>query len=224
MADAWTERPEATNEPTIRTLHRPLPSGVVADISFADTALERYAGMEAAPVAAHAVAALGHFRLAALAAAQLAETGLDTLEFDLVGGAALRHLAEAVTAGGRWLAEAYDLRLPRSVRPDPASKELLARLAFADPAVQGQLRNQQAWLRAIQDLGRRASREPLALRADRSDELPGPTGPAAASVALAAHLERLAQFLRSVATAAVRQAEAGPRPVREQVDDAWLHD
>ena len=67
----------------------------------------------------------GHYRLAAVAAARAAQADPATAEFDLLAGAALRHVADSVWQAGRWLAEAFDLRLSPRVRPDPGGRELV---------------------------------------------------------------------------------------------------
>jgi hypothetical protein len=224
MSDAWSLKAKPTNEPTVRQLARPLPDGVQADTSFAADLLEAYAGQERSSLATYAVAALAHYRLAAVAAAAAERADPAALELDFAGGAALWHAAEAVVAAGRWLAEAFDLRLSPRATTDPASKNMMGRMAFADPALHGELREQQAWLAQVQRLGRRASDRPLALRAADEETLAAPQGRAPAGPALAAHLANLDRFLRAVTAAAGRQHELGPRPVREEPDEAWLSD
>jgi len=224
VRDPFEQRVKRTNAQLVQAVRRTLPPGVTLDLSFADAVLAAYEPLEASETALEAAAALGHYRLAAAAAAQAAMADAATLAFDLAAGDALRHLADAVAAGGRWLANAYDLRLPRGVAPDPAAKEFLARIAFADPKVHAALVAQQTWLRDIQGIGRRAQSEPLGLRADRSDRIPGVSGAVPAALALAEHQAELDRYLRTVTAAALAQLAAGPRPSRATPDAAWLNE
>ncbi len=224
MSDEWALKAKPTNEPTVRQLARPLPDGVLADTSFAADLLQAYAGQKQSALATHAVAALAHYRLAAVAAAAAERADPSVLELDFAGGASVWHAAEAVAAGGRWLADAFDLRLSPRATTDPSSKNMLGRMAFADPALHRQLRELQAWLSQVQQLGRRAALQPLALRAADEEKLAAPQGRASAGQALAAHLANLERFLRAVTVAAERQHGLGPRPVREEPDEAWLSD
>ena len=224
MSDEWSLKAKPTNEPTVRQLARAMPDGVQADTSFAAELLAAYAGQEQSSLATHAVATLAHYRLAAVAAAAAERADPAVLELDFAGGAALWHVAEAVAAGGRWLADAFDLRLSPRATTDPASKDTLGRMAFADPELHSELQEQQAWLAQVQRLGRRAATQPLALRAVDEETLAAPQGRAPAGRALAAHLANLDRFLRAVTAAAGRQHALGPRPVREEPDEAWLSD
>ena len=110
------------------------------------------------------------------------------------------------------------------MRPDLASRELLARLAFADPALQNDLRPLPSWMQEVQQSARRASLQPLGLHPERRDTLVAGGSPKPAAEALAFHLDKLRQCLRAVAASAARALDAGPRPVREAPDEAWLND
>ena len=99
-----------------------------------------------------------------------------TAEFDLLAGAALRHVAESVAQTGRWLAEAFDLRLSPRVRPDPGGRELTGRLMFLDPALGSALQERRIWLGDIAGIGRRVAQSPVTFREVGSDRIPAPMG------------------------------------------------
>ena len=132
-------------------------------------------------------------------------------------------MAESVTQTGRWLAEAFDLRLSPRVRPDPGGRELTGRLMFLDPALGSALQERRIWLGDIAGIGRRVTQSPVTFRDDESDRIPAPMGRAPVAEALSAHLEELDGFLRAVVAAIERYTAAGGRP-REEPDEAWLND
>ncbi len=209
--------------PELAALARELPDGVEAALAFARPLLEAYARAPATPESARAWGALGHYRLAALAGALAVQADPAAAEFDLLAGAALRHTADSAAQAGRWLAEAFDLRLPPRVRPDPAGRDLIGRLSFLDPALGGALRDRRLWLADIQGIGRRAAQEPVTFRGGGGDCLPGARGRAPAAQALPEHLAELRGFLQAVSSAVERIRAAGGRP-REEPDAAWLDD
>lgn len=200
-----------------------MPDGVQTDLAFAWPLLEAYAGEAGTAVSDCAWSVFGHYRLAAAAAARAAEADPDAAEFDLLAGAALRHVADSVWQAGRWLAEAFDLRLSPRVRPDPGGRELVGRLMFLDPALGSALQERRIWLGDIGGIGRRVGQSPVTFREGGSDRVPGPVGRAPAVEALSAHLEELDGFLRAVVAAIERHSAAGGRP-REEPDEAWLND
>ena len=222
MDNLFDSRPTAA-APDLGALRRPLPPGVDVDLAFAGPLLESYADAAGTPESDCAWSVFGHYRLAAVAAARAAEADPDTAEFDLLAGAALRHVADSVWQAGRWLAEAFDLRLSPRVRPDPGGRELAGRLMFLDPALGSALQERRLWLGDIAGIGRRVAQGPVTFREGGSDRVPGPVGRAPAAQALRAHLEELDGFLRAVAAAIERHSAAGGRP-REEPDEAWLND
>ena len=200
-----------------------MPDGVQIDLAFAWPLLEAYAGEAGTAVSDCAWSVFGHYLLAAVAAARAAEADPDTAEFDLLAGAALRHLADSVWQAGRWLAEAFDLRLSPRVRPDPGGRELTGRLMFLDPALGSALQERRIWLGDIAGIGRRVTQGPVTLREGGSERVPGPIGRAPVAEALRGHLEELDGFLRDVVAAIERYSAGGGRP-REEPDEAWLND
>ena len=215
--------PAAAAPPDVRALRRPLPGGVEVDLAFAWPLLESYAGEAGTSVSDCAWSVFGHYRLAAVASARAAQADPAAAEFDLLAGAALRHVADSVWQAGRWLAEAFDLRLSPRVRPDPGGRELAGRLMFLDPALGSALQERRLWLGDISGIGRRVSQSPVTFREGESDRVPGPIGRAPAAQALHGHLEELDGFLRDVVAAIERYSAAGGRP-REEPDEAWLND
>lgn len=222
MDNLFTSRPAAA-PPDVGALRRPLPDGVDVDLGFAWPLLEAYARDPATPEADCAWSVFGHYRLAATAAARAAEADPVKAEFDLLAGAALRHVADSVWQAGRWLAEAFDLRLSPRVRPDPGGRELTGRLMFLDPALGSALQERRAWLGDIGGIGRRVAQSPVTFREGGSDRVAGPIGRAPVAEALGAHLDELDGFLRAVVSAIERNSAAGGRP-REAPDEAWLND
>lgn len=222
MDNLFTSRP-AADPPDLGALRRPLPAGVEVELGFAWPLLEAYAGAAATPEADCAWSVFGHYRLAAVATARAAAADPVTAEFDLLTGAALRHVAESVWHAGRWLAEAFDLRLSPRVRPDPGGRELSGRLMFLDPALGSALQERRLWLGDVAGIGRRVGQSPVTFREGGSDRVPGPIGRAPVAEALGAHLEELDGFLRAVVSAIERHSAAGGRP-REAPDEAWLND
>lgn len=213
----------AAAPPDPGALGRPLPAGVDVDLGFAWPLLESYADAPGTPESDCAWSVFGHYRLAAVAAARAAEADPATAEFDLLAGTALRHVADSVWQAGRWLAEAFDLRLSPRVRPDPGGRELTGRLMFLDPALGSALQDRRIWLGDIAGIGRRISQSPVTFREGGSDLVPGPIGRAPVAEALRGHLEELDGFLRAVVAAIERYSAAGGRP-REEPDEAWLND
>ena len=59
---------------------------------------------------------------------------------------------------------------------------------------------------------------------ERYSQAAAPQAAALAVAALAFHLDKLRHCLRAVAASAARALDAGPRPVREAPDEAWLND
>ena len=222
MDNLFSSQPTAA-PPDLTTLRRDLPAGVDLDLGFAWPLLETYAAAPATPESDCAWSVFGHYRLAAVAAARAAQADPATAEFDLLAGAALRHVADSVWQSGRWLAEAFDLRLSPRVRPDPGGRELAGRLMFLDPALGSALQERRLWLGDIAGIGRRVSQSPVTFREGGSDRIPGPIGRAPVTEALHGHLQELDGFLRAVVTAIERNASAGGRP-REEPDEAWLND
>ena len=222
MDNLFGSRPAAA-PPDVAALRRSLPAGVALDLTFAWPLLEAYADAPATPESDSAWSAFGHYRLAAAAAARAAQADPAGAEFDLLAGAALRHIAESVAQAGRWLAEAFDLRLPPRVRPDPGGRELAGRLMFLDPALGSALQERRLWLGDIAGIGRRVTQSPVTFREGGSDRIPGPLGRVPVTDALSAHLEELDGFLRDVVVAIERHSAAGGRP-REAPDEAWLND
>lgn len=215
--------PRAAAPPDLGALRRPLPDGVEVDLAFAWALLESYADGPGTAVSDCAWSVFGHYRLAAVAAARASQADPATAEFDLLAGAALRHVADSVWQAGRWLAEAFDLRLSPRVRPDPGGRELTGRLMFLDPALGSALQERRIWLGDISGIGRRVSQSPVTFREGGSDRVPGPIGRAPVAEALRGHLEELDGFLRAVVAAIERHSAAGGRP-REEPDEAWLND
>ena len=215
-------RPTAS-PPDPAALRRPLPAGVELDLAFAWPLLETYADAPGTPASDCAWSVFGHYRLAAIAAARAAQADPATAEFDLLAGAALRHVAESVAHAGRWLAEAFDLRLSPRVRPDPGGRELTGRLMFLEPALGSALQDRRIWLGDIAGIGRRVTQSPVTFRDGASDRVPGPLGRSRVAEALGAHLEELDGFLQAVVAAIERHTAAGGRP-REEPDEAWLND
>ena len=215
-------RPTAS-PPDLAALRRPLPAGIAHDVAFARPLLEAYADAPATTESDCAWSVFGHYRLAAIASARAAQADPATAEFDLLVGAALRHVAESVWQAGRWLAEAFDLRLSPRVRPDPGGRELTGRLMFLDPALGSALQERRIWLGDIAGIGRRVAQSPVTFREGGSDLVPGPIGRAPVAEALRGHLEELDGFLRAVVAAIERYSAAGGRP-REEPDEAWLND
>ena len=215
--------PAAAQPPDLEALRRPLPGGVDVDLAFGWALLESYAGEAGTTASDCAWSVFGHYRLAAVAAARAAEADPATAEFDLLAGAALRHVADSVWQAGRWLAEAFDLRLSPRVRPDPGGRELTGRLMFLDPALGSALQERRIWLGDIAGIGRRVSQSPVTFREGGSDRVPGSIGRAPVTEALRGHLEELDGFLRAVVAAIERHSAAGGRP-REEPDEAWLND
>lgn len=209
--------------PDLGALQRPLPAGVDVDLAFAWPLLVAYADAAGTPASDCAWSTFGHYRLAAVAAARAAEADPVAAEFDLLAGVALRHVAESVWQAGRWLAEAFDLRLSPRVRPDPGGRELAGRLMFLDPALGSALQERRLWLGDIAGIGRRVGQSPVTFREGGSDSVPAPVGRAPVAEALGAHLEELDGFLRAVVSAIERHSDAGGRP-REEPDEAWLND
>ncbi len=222
MDNLFGARP-AAEPPDPGALRRPLPDGVDVDLGFAWPLLESYADEPGSAVSDCAWSVFGHYRLAAVAAARAAEADPATAEFDLLAGAALRHVADSVWQAGRWLAEAFDLRLSPRVRPDPGGRELTGRLMFLDPALGSALQERRIWLGDVAGIGRRVAQGPVTFREGGSDRVPGPIGRAPVAEALGGHLEELDGFLRAVVAAIERNNAAGGRP-REEVDEAWLND
>ncbi|MYD94964.1 MAG: hypothetical protein F4Y02_15010 [Chloroflexi bacterium] len=222
MDNLFGGRP-AAEPPDLGALRRPLPDGVDVDLAFAWPLLESHAGEPGTAASDCAWSVFGHYRLAAVAAARAAEVDPATAEFDLLAGAALRHVADSVWQAGRWLAEAFDLRLSPRVRPDPGGRELTGRLMFLDPALGSALQERRIWLGDIAGIGRRVSQSPATFREGGSDRVPGPIGRAPVAEALQGHLEELDGFLRAVVAAIERHSAAGGRP-REEPDEAWLND
>ena len=204
-------RPTAS-PPDLAALRRPLPAGVAHDVAFARPLLAAYADAPGTPESDCAWGVFGHYRLAAIAAAGAAQADPATAEFDLLAGAALRHVAESVAQTGRWLAEAFDLRLSPRVRPDPGGRELTGRLMFLDPALGSALQERRIWLGDIAGIGRRVAQSPVTFREIGSDRIPAPMGRAPVAEALSAHLEELDGFLRAVVAAIERHTAAGGRP------------
>ena len=169
-------RPTAS-PPDLAALRRPLPAGVAHDVAFARPLLAAYADAPGTPESDCAWSVFGHYRLAAIAAARAAQADPATAEFDLLAGAALRHVAESVTQTGRWLAEAFDLRLSPRVRPDPGGRELTGRLMFLDPALGSALQERRIWLGDIAGIGRRVAQSPVTFREIGSDRVPGADWP-----------------------------------------------
>ena len=132
-------------------------------------------------------------------------------------------MADSVWQAGRWLAEAFDLRLSPRVRPDPGGRELTARLMFLDPALGSALQERRIWLGDIGGIGRRVAQAPVTFREGGTNRVPGPIGRAPVAEALRGHLEELDGFLRAVVAAIERHSAAGGRP-REEPDEAWLND
>ena len=222
MDNLFGGRPEAA-PPKLGALRRPLPDGLELDLAFAWPLLESYAGGSGTTVSDCAWSVFGHYRLAAVAAARAAEADPDTAEFDLLAGAALRHVADSVWQAGRWLAEAFELRLSPRVRPDPGGRELTGRLMFLDPALGSAVQERRIWLGDIAGIGRRVAQGPVTFREGGSDRVPGAIGRAPVAEALRGHLEELDGFLRAVVAAIERHSAAGGRP-REEPDEAWLND
>ena len=222
MENLFGGRPEAA-PPDLGALGRPLPDGLELDLAFAWPLLESNAGEAGTAASDCAWSVFGHYRLAAVAAARAAEADPATAEFDLLAGAALRHVADSVWQAGRWLAEAFDLRLSPRVRPDPGGRELTGRLMFLDPALGSALQERRIWLGDIAGIGRRVAQGPVTFREGSSDRVPGLIGRAPVAEALRGHLEELDGFLRAVVAAIERYSAAGGRP-REEVDEAWLND
>lgn len=222
MDNLFDRRPTAA-PPDLSALRRPLPAGVDVDLGFAWPLLEAYAGAAGTPESDCAWSVFGHYRLAAVAAARAARADPAAAEFDLLAGAALRHVAESVWQAGRWLAEGFDLRLSPRVRPDPGGRELTGRLMFLDPALGSALQERRIWLGDIAGIGRRVAQSPVTFREGGSDRVPGPIGRAPAVEGLRGHLEELDGFLRAVVAAIERHSAAGGRP-REAPDEAWLND
>jgi len=152
-----------------------------------------------------------------------AEADAATAEFDLLAGSALRHVADSVWQAGRWLAEAFDLRLSPRVRPDPGGRELAGRLMFLDPALGSALQERRLWLGDIAGIGRRVGQSPVTFREGGSDRVPAPIGRVPVAEALQGHLEELDGFLGAVVSAIERHSAAGGR-TREEPDEAWLND
>ncbi|MDE2868246.1 MAG: hypothetical protein OXR64_03730 [Chloroflexota bacterium] len=222
MDNLFGSRPAAA-PPDLGALRRPLPAGVEIDLAFAWPLLEGYKDAPGTPESDCAWSVFGHYRLAAVAAARAAEADPDTAEFDLLAGAALRHVADSVWQAGRWLAEAFDLRLSPRVRPDPGGRELVGRLMFLDPALGSALQERRIWLGDIAGIGRRVAQGPVTFREGGSDRIPGLIGRVPVAEALSGHLEELDGFLRAVVSAIERHSAAGGRP-REEPDEAWLND
>ena len=216
-------RQPSADPPDIGALRRPLPPDVEVDLSFAWPILETYAGAPASAESDCAWSVFGHYRLAAAAAARTAQADPATAEYDLLAGAALRHVADSVWQAGRWLAEAFDLRLPPRVRPDPGGRELPGRLMFLDPVLGSALQERRLWLGDIAGIGRRVAQSPVTFREGETDRIPGPIGRTPAAEALRGHLEELDGFLRAVVSAIERYGAGGRRP-REAPDEAWLND
>ena len=222
MENLFGGRPEAA-PPDLGALGRPLPDGLELDLAFAWPLLESYAGEAGTAASDCAWSVFGHYRLAAVAAARAAEADPATAEFDLLAGAALRHVADSVWQAGRWLAEAFDLRLSPRVRPDPGGRELTGRLMFLDPALGSALQERRIWLGDIAGIGRRVAQGPVTFREgigsragiDRpgargrgAGRSPGGTGRLSASGGGGDRAPLSA---------------AGGRP-REEPDEAWLND
>ena len=222
MDNLFGSRPTAA-PPDLAALRRALPAGVELDLAFAWPLLAGYAEDSATAETSCAWSVFGHYRLAAVAAARAAKTDAAEAEFDLLAGAALRHVAESVAQAGRWLAEAFDLRLSPRVRPDPGGRELTGRLMFLDPALGSALQGRRIWLGDIAGIGRRVAQSPVTFRDGGTDRIPGPIGRDPVAEAMGAHLEELDGFLRAVVAAIERHSEAGGRP-REEPDEAWLND
>ena len=223
VVDGLFGRRESEAPPDLGALRRPLADGVELDLAFAWPLLEGYAEDPATPESDCAWSVFGHYQLAAVATARAAQADPATAEFDLLAGAALRHVAESVWQAGRWLAEAFDLRLSPRVRSDPGGRELTGRLMFLDPALGSALQERRIWLGDIAGIGRRVAQAPVTFRDSGSDRVPGPIGRASVAEALRGHLEELDGFLRAVVAAIERYASAGGRP-REEPDEAWLND
>lgn len=222
MDNLFGGRP-AAEPPDLGALRRPLPDGVDVDLAFAWPLLESHAGEPGTAASDCAWSVFGHYRMAAVAAARASRADPASAEFDLLAGAALRHVADGVWQAGRWLAEAFDLRLSPRVRPDPGGRELTGRLMFLDPALGSALQERRIWLGDIAGIGRRVAQGPVTFREGGSDRVPGPIGRAHVADALRGHLEELDGFLRAVVAAIERHSAAGGRP-REEPDEAWLND
>ena len=222
--DGLFGRRESEAPPDLGALRRPLADGVELDLAFAWPLLEGYAE---AP--GHAGIGLRLERVWALPAGGGGDGAGGP---GRPGHGRVRPCWPARPCGtwprvygkpGRWLAEAFDLRLSPRVRPDPGGRELTGRLMFLDPALGSALQERRIWLGDIAGIGRRVAQAPVTFRDSGSDRVPGPTGRATVAEALRGHLEELDGFLRAVAAAIERYASAGGRP-REEPDEAWLND
>lgn len=209
--------------PRLSDLERPLPQGVVVDLAFVRTLLSAYSCDPATREADRAWSAIGHYRLAVIAASRAEEADPATAEFDLFAGAALRHVAESVVEAGRWLAEALDLRLPPRVRPELRSREFVGRVMFLDPTLGVALQKQRVWLTDIAGIGLRVMQAPVNFRADGARLVPAPRGTADVAEAFAAHLDELRVCLGDITQGVERNRSAGGR-IRETPDEAWLND
>ena len=223
MTNASNLGDERAEKLDIAALERPMHSAASPDLEFARARLEAYTRDPRTRESDSAWAAIGHYRLATVAAGMAATADPVAADFDLYVGAALRHVADSVEQTGYWLAEAFDLRLPPRVRAHPSNRELAGRLAFLDPVISTSLQARRVWLSDIAAIGRRVTRSPVTFRAEGSSLIAAPVGQAEVEQAIQGHLEVLREFLIEATRAIDRNAAAGGRQ-REAPDEAWLND
>ncbi|HCU72645.1 MAG: hypothetical protein CL790_00735 [Chloroflexi bacterium] len=223
MTDASKFGHERVEKPDMAALERPMCSAASPDLEFARPRLEAYTRDPRTRESDSAWAAIGHYRLATVAAEKAMTADPVAADFDLYAGSALRHMADSVEQAGYWLAEAFDLRLPPRVRAHPGNRELAGRLAFLDPVISTSLQARRVWLSDIAAIGRRVTRSPVTFRSEGSALIAAPVGQAEAEQAISGHLEELREFLIEATQAIDRNAAAGGRQ-REAPDEAWLND
>ncbi len=223
MTDTSNLGDERVEKPDIAALERPIYSAASPDLEFARARLKVYMRDPRTRESDSAWAAIGHYRLATVAAGMATTADPVAADFDLYAGAALRHVADSVEQTGYWLAEAFDLRLPPRVRAHPSNRELAGRLAFLDPAISTSLLARRVWLSDIAAIGRRVTRSPVTFRAEGSALIAAPVGQAEVEQAISGHLEELRELLIEATRAIDRNAAAGGRQ-REVPDEAWLND
>ena len=100
MTNASNLGDERAEKLDIAALERPMHSAASPDLEFARARLEAYTRHPRTRESDSAWAAIGHYRLATVAAGMAATADPVAADFDLYVGAALRHVADSVEQTG----------------------------------------------------------------------------------------------------------------------------
>ena len=70
----------------------------------------------------------------------------DSLEVSISASAFFHHVATSLDSTALWLADVFEMMLPRRMRPSLTSDEFSARFAIIDLGAQGTLKKQRSWI------------------------------------------------------------------------------